>query len=91
MTARKQAAEVFSPAEYVRDEMKARRWSKAKLAMEMGGDLTHNLCVLDFLFTGDKRLILDGQTAAKLAKAFGTSAKLWIKIGRAWQKGGAAS
>ena len=36
-------------------------------------------------YVDDKELILDANTAACLAKAFGTDARTWINLNRAWR------
>lgn len=81
-------AETFSPWEYVRDEMESRGWDDRRLAIAMGGDVATNLAVLDFMKIEDRRLKMDDATAEGLAKAFGTTANLWLRLDKAWRNHG---
>lgn len=65
---------------YIEDELKERGWSKQDMAERMGGDVELNLCGLAFLeHTDDSRLTIGG-FADGIARAFGTSAELWVNI-----------
>lgn len=76
------SAEVFPVWEYINNELHERRWSKERLAKEMGGDENHNLCALDFLQRCllEPRLLLGEDIAAGLSRAFGTSKELWLNL-----------
>lgn len=68
------AADVFPPGEYIRDELEARDWSQATLASIMGRPLQ----TINEIVNGKKRIT--AQTAQGLAKAFGTSAEVWLNL-----------
>jgi hypothetical protein len=76
------SAEVFPVWEFINDELHARKWSKERLAVEMGGDSDKNLFALDFLqhCPLDEGILLGEHTARQLAKAFGTSSELWLNL-----------
>jgi plasmid maintenance system antidote protein VapI len=80
-------AEVFPVWEYINEELHARRWSKERLAVEMGGDENRNHCLIDIMChcKNDKRIMLSKDTADKLAHAFGTSAELWMNLDAAFR------
>lgn len=71
-------AEVFSPAEYLRDELEARGWTAEEFAARSNLSPFH------------VRKILSGQvritaTRARLiADALGTSATVWLNLDAAW-------
>jgi len=70
---------LFSPGEYIRDELDARRWTQEKLAQIMGRPET----VLSQIINGSKAITT--QTAKELAAAFGTSAELWMNLESAYR------
>lgn len=80
-------AETFPPGEFIKEELSARDWTTRDLAERMGGDnINHNQCVAQLLiYAPNKEIILDGDTAAGLAKAFGTSVEYWENLDRAWR------
>ncbi len=67
-------AEVFSPGEYIRDELEARGWTQADLAFILGRPLAS----INKILSGHKAIT--PQTALGLAEAFGTSAELWLNL-----------
>lgn len=72
---------VFPPHEFVVDEIEAREWSRQQF-MAMTG----------FSFRECQRLLnggtrIDHPVAKKLAKAFGTSVTLWIRLQRSYDAG----
>lgn len=67
-------AEVFSPGEYIRDELDARGWTQADLAEILNRDVAGVSQVL----TGKRRIT--PETATGLAHAFGTSAEVWLNL-----------
>ena len=79
--------ERFHPSEFIREEMEARGWDDVDTARRMGGDPATSLLELQMYLavgeTGDPRLRL-GSTAQKLSQAFGTSAKFWLNLERAF-------
>lgn len=83
----REPAEAFCPADFIWDEMKARDWSINELARRMGGDPVVNVCALELgWFARQKGLLIGPEMAAQLARAFGTSAELWLNMDAAWQK-----
>ena len=70
---------VFSPGEYIRDELSARGWTQEKLAQIMGRPET----ALSEIINGSKTITT--QTAKELAAAFGTSAELWMNLESAYR------
>ncbi len=80
-------AEVFPPGTFIKEELSARDWSTRDLAERMGGDnIDCNQCAAQLLiYAPNKGIILDEDTAAGLAKAFGTSKEYWENLDRAWR------
>lgn len=79
-------AETFPPGLFITEEITARGWTTADLAARMGGDAALNQCKVDLLIAvPDKRLEMDEATAFGLARAFGTSPRLFINLDRAWR------
>ena len=75
-------ATVFPPGEYIREEMEVRGWKTTDLANAMGWDL--NIGELMGVIMGTRPVTPD--TAAALARAFGTGDDVWLNLDRAWQK-----
>src|SRR5690625_4600399 len=67
-------AQVFSPGEFIREELEARNWSQADLA----GVIDRPLQSVNQIINGHKSIT--AQTAIELAGAFGTSALLWLSL-----------
>ncbi len=80
-------AETFPPGTFIKEELSVRDWSTRDLAERMGGDnIDRNQCAAQLLiYAPNKGIILDGDTAAGLAKAFGTSKEYWENLDRAWR------
>lgn len=74
MTGEYQAAEVFPPGEFIREELEARSWPQADLAEIIDSTPRH----VSELVSG-KRAVTP-ETARKLAEVFGTSAELWLGL-----------
>jgi HTH-type transcriptional regulator/antitoxin HigA len=71
--------EVFSPGEYIRDELEARGWTQTDLAKILGWwpkDVNR-------LVTGKQAITIE--TAKCLAEAFDTSAQLWMNLETSYQ------
>jgi len=67
-------AQVFSPGEYIRDELEARGWTQENLAQIMGRpQAAINLII------NDKRGITP-ETAVELGGAFGTTPDFWLNL-----------
>jgi len=64
----------FSPGEYIRDELEARGWTQSDLATIMGRPLR----TVNEIIAAKKTVT--PETAVGLAKAFGTSAELWLNL-----------
>lgn len=80
-------AQVFPPAEFIADELRARRWSPADLAKRMPGDLAMNQFIVDMMLCirDDKNLILDSGTAFALGQALGVNPRFFINMDRTWR------
>ena len=72
-------AEVFSPGEYIRDELEARDWTQADLAFILGRPLQ----TINEIIAGKRAITIE--TAKGLAKAFGTSAEFWMNLETAYR------
>jgi HTH-type transcriptional regulator/antitoxin HigA len=72
-------AEVFSPGEFLREELEAREWSQQELADILGRPPR----LISELIAG-KRAITP-ETARGLAEAFGTSAEYWMNLESQYQ------
>lgn len=72
-------AEVFSPGEFIKDEIEARGWSQIELAEVLGrpGRLVSELIA-------GKRSITP-ETAKALGEAFGTGAQFWMNMESSYQ------
>lgn len=72
-------AEVFSPGEFIKDEIEARGWSQIELAEVLGrpGRLVSELIA-------GKRAITP-ETAKGLGEAFGTGAQFWMNMESSYQ------
>lgn len=69
----------FHPGEYIRDELLARGWSQASLALILGWRPS----VVQDLLKGTRSISLE--MAKALGAAFGTEAQLWINLQTAYQ------
>jgi HTH-type transcriptional regulator / antitoxin HigA len=73
-------AEVFSPGEFIRDELDARGWTQGDLAQIMGRPLQF----INELAAGKRQIT--PETAAGLAKAFGDDDALyWMNLDSAYR------
>lgn len=77
-------AEVFHIGEYIMDECAARGWTLDELAFRMGGRFGVTRLALDFLIEVPSKHVILGDQAAGLARAFGTSERMWQNIHDAW-------
>jgi len=72
-------AEVFSPGEFIRDELEERGWTQIDLAKITGRPIpTINLII-------NGKTSITPETAIELANAFGTSAQFWLNLETAYQ------
>ena len=67
-------AEVFSPGDFIRDELKARGWTQEDLANILGRPLP----AVSEIIQGKRGVT--PLTARELAEAFGTSAEYWLNL-----------
>src|SRR5262245_13203278 len=74
-----ETAEVFSPGEFIKEELDARGWSQLDLAEIIERDPI----MINQIIKG-KRAITP-ETARLLADAFGTSAQLWLNLETAYR------
>ena len=64
----------YSPREYICAEVSARRWSRTVFAERLGS----NEAEADALVWSEVEI--DKALAARLSKAFGTSAAIWLRL-----------
>ena len=74
-------AEVFSPVEYIKEEMASRGWSRVGMAVEMGMPKV----VVDDLLDGI--IPVTPGIAKQLASAFGATAQMWLNLQSTYDKG----
>jgi plasmid maintenance system antidote protein VapI len=74
--------------EFIRDEINERGWTGTELVKEMGGDVLFPLELELLLYAPTKGVLISQEFAAGLAKAFGTSTTLWLKLDLIWQNEG---
>jgi plasmid maintenance system antidote protein VapI len=77
------------PSIYIREELVARRWTRNRLALEMGGTFGVNRLMIDMYFmVGPKEpnMRIGDETAEQFAHAFGTSKELFLNLENAWLK-----
>lgn len=72
-------AEVFSPREFLREELEAREWSQRELA----DILNRPPCLISELIAGKSSITME--TARSLADAFGISAEYWMNLESIYQ------
>jgi plasmid maintenance system antidote protein VapI len=79
-------AEAFHLSEFIRDEMVARKWTRAQVAMRMGGFAIDLLTLEMIMYVHDKDLLLGKETADALGRAFNISPEYFINLDDAWRK-----
>lgn len=67
-------AETFAPSEYLRDELKERRWTVADLAKAIGQPVH---AVAELL---DQETAIAAETARALSEALGTTPEVWLNL-----------
>lgn len=75
----REAAEVFPPGEFIKEELDARGWSQIDLAEILGRSPVQ----VNKIIQGTQAI--SPETARQLAEAFGTSAQLWLNLESAYQ------
>lgn len=73
------AAEVFAPGEFLKEEMEARGWSQVELAEILGRPAK----VISELISGKKSIT--PETAIQLGQALGTGPELWMNLESQYQ------
>jgi plasmid maintenance system antidote protein VapI len=88
-----QPAEVFHVGAFIAEEMEARGWTSRDLAERMGGkgkEIDVNQLTIDLTLACalEKRpgVLLGRPTAEGLERAFGGSAKTWLRLDSMWQR-----
>lgn len=84
----------FPVGEYLKDELDARGWTTADCAARMGGDAAVNELTLELHLAvldappdhAIHRGTMAEDTAEGLARAFGTSADVWLNLDRAYHQ-----
>jgi len=79
MRAERIPAEIFSPGEFIREELEVRGWTQDDLA-EIIGRPTR---LVNEVISGKRGITVE--TAKGLAQAFGTSAQLWMNLESAFR------
>lgn len=82
-------AEAFCLGQYLAEEMEAREWTVRDVAMLMGPleDYGINALTLQFaMAVQDDCLLLDAETDAKLAQAFGVTPGFFRNLHEAWRR-----
>jgi hypothetical protein len=84
-------AEVFPLAEYISEELEARRWTTTDAALRMGDTsekgFTRNLMSLDLLMcVQSDKLVFDDALLGKLSTVFGVSAQFFRNLDTAWRQ-----
>lgn len=75
----KPPAEVFCPGEFIRDELHARKWGRARFAHETRLPIEY----VNGLLAGTEPLT-EGP-AQRIAQVFGTSVAMWNRLERAYR------
>lgn len=78
-TATRAPAEVFPPGEFVRDELEAREWTQADLAVILGKPLP----AVNEIVTGKKSIT--PETARALGEAFSVDPQYWLNLESAYR------
>ena len=71
--------EIFSPGEFIREEIEARNWTQETLAEVLG----RSVRLVNEILNG--RRSITPETAVALGQAFGTSAQVWLNLESAYQ------
>jgi plasmid maintenance system antidote protein VapI len=79
---------LFHVGEYLEDELNARGWTTRDCAERMGGNVEIDTLTLDLTIAASyaphghvaNKCFLGPDTAAGLAKAFGSSAETWLNL-----------
>lgn len=74
MMEERRPAEVFPPGEFIKEELEARGWTPSDLA----GLLGCSVRLVDEIIAGKRGIT--SETAQGLARAFGTSAQLFLNM-----------
>jgi HTH-type transcriptional regulator/antitoxin HigA len=75
----REPVEVFSPGEFIKEELEARDWTQNDLAVILGRQLR----TVSDIVTGKRGIT--PETAKGLGQAFGTSAQLWMNLESAYR------
>lgn len=78
-TTRRIPAEVFPPGEFVRDELEARGWTQADLAVILNKPLP----AVNEIIAGKKAIT--PETAQALGDAFGVGPEFWLNLESAYR------
>jgi HTH-type transcriptional regulator/antitoxin HigA len=75
-----QAAEVFHPAEYIRRELRARRWHDGDFGQMAGCTVAHAIALRQ------GKVPITHEEAVRLSRAFGTSVEFWENLQNSWDR-----
>lgn len=73
------AAQVFSPGEYLQDELEERGWTQQDFASIIGRPVQ----AVNEIISGKRSITAD--TATAIGEVFGTSAQMWMNLETAWR------
>jgi len=73
--------EAFHPGEYLKDELKARKWNVVKLARKMEQLIS---CEVDLKLIIAERIAVSPAMAENLGKALGTGSGIWLNLQAAY-------
>lgn len=88
LQAARKPAEVWPVGHFIENEMNERGWTRRELVSRLGGGATTELEIDLLIFAPTKGVLLGAETAADIARVFGTSAELWLNLDKAWQDNG---
>ena len=83
MIDRRIPTEAFHISKFIQDEIDARGWTIAQVAMRMGGFAEDLLTLSLIMDVHDKYILLGEETAEALGRAFGISAEYFINLDKA--------
>ena len=95
LKADRKSAEAFHVMDFIREEMDERDWSIWTLVRHMSDDQSDEalgrikLC-LELTDLRDPHMFMGNEEAQWLAKAFGTSADVWLNLDKTWREAEAA-
>jgi plasmid maintenance system antidote protein VapI len=78
-------AEVWPVGHFIENEMRERGWTRRELVKRVGCGMVNQLAINILIDAPQKGVRIGNDLAADIARAFGTSAELWLNLDKAWQ------